>query len=91
MARPATTPAQRIANVRTAYSSLATLIDRAVSASTNLSDDDVCECAACKSDGAGITERECGGHARAAWAAVEVHGAAIHRQSRLLAGKSKGG
>lgn len=26
-----------------------------------------------------------------AWEAVEVHGATIHRQSRLLAGKSKGG
>lgn len=28
---------------------------------------------------------------RAAWDAVEVQGAIIHRQSRLLAGKSKGG
>lgn len=27
----------------------------------------------------------------AAWDAVEVHGATIHRQSRLLAGKAKGG
>jgi len=27
----------------------------------------------------------------AAWAAVEVQGATIHRQSRLLAGKTKGG
>lgn len=26
-----------------------------------------------------------------AWESVEVHGATIHRQSRLLAGKSKGG
>lgn len=26
-----------------------------------------------------------------AWELVEVHGATIHRQSRLLAGKSKGG
>jgi len=26
-----------------------------------------------------------------AWEAVEKHGATIHRQSRLLAGKSKGG
>lgn len=26
-----------------------------------------------------------------AWEAVEIHGATIHRQSRLLAGKSKGG
>lgn len=26
-----------------------------------------------------------------AWEAVEVHGATIHRQARLLAGKSKGG
>jgi hypothetical protein len=26
-----------------------------------------------------------------AWAAVEEHGATIHRQSRLLAGKSRGG
>jgi hypothetical protein len=25
------------------------------------------------------------------WDAVEVHGAVIHRQGRLLAGKSKGG
>jgi hypothetical protein len=29
--------------------------------------------------------------ARSAAEAVEVHGATIHRQSRLLAGKSKGG
>lgn len=29
--------------------------------------------------------------ALAAWAVVETHGATIHRQSRLLAGKSKGG
>ena len=28
---------------------------------------------------------------KAAWAEVERHGATIHRQSRLLAGKSKGG
>lgn len=27
----------------------------------------------------------------AAWEAVESHGAIVHRQSRLLAGKSKGG
>jgi hypothetical protein len=27
----------------------------------------------------------------AAWEAVEVHGATIHRQARLLAGKSRGG
>lgn len=26
-----------------------------------------------------------------AWECVEVHGATIHRQSRLLAGKSRGG
>lgn len=26
-----------------------------------------------------------------AWEAVEVNGATVHRQSRLLAGKSKGG
>jgi hypothetical protein len=26
-----------------------------------------------------------------AWEVVEVHGATIHRQSRLLAGKSRGG
>jgi len=26
-----------------------------------------------------------------AWNAVEIHGATIHRQARLLAGKSKGG
>lgn len=29
--------------------------------------------------------------ARAAWDAVEVHGATVHRQSRILAGKSRGG
>lgn len=28
---------------------------------------------------------------RRAWELVELHGATIHRQSRLLAGKSKGG
>lgn len=28
---------------------------------------------------------------RELWEAVETHGATIHRQSRLLAGKSKGG
>lgn len=27
----------------------------------------------------------------AAWEAVEKHGATVHRQARLLAGKSKGG
>lgn len=27
----------------------------------------------------------------AAWETVEQHGATVHRQSRLLAGKSKGG
>ena len=26
-----------------------------------------------------------------AWEAVEIHGATVHRQSRLLAGKSRGG
>jgi hypothetical protein len=26
-----------------------------------------------------------------AWEAVEIHGATIHRQARLLAGKSRGG
>lgn len=26
-----------------------------------------------------------------AWETVEIHGATIHRQSRLLAGKSRGG
>lgn len=29
--------------------------------------------------------------AHAAWDAVEQHGAIIHRQSRILAGKSRGG
>jgi hypothetical protein len=28
---------------------------------------------------------------RQLWAAVEEHGATIHRQSRILAGKSRGG
>jgi len=28
---------------------------------------------------------------RELWEAVEIHGATVHRQSRLLAGKSKGG
>jgi hypothetical protein len=89
MPRPVKSPVQRAADIRAAHAALGALIDRAERVTANLSDADVCGCA--EGNAEGITEAECGCASRRAWEAVEVHGATIHRQSRLLAGKSKGG
>lgn len=71
MARPATTLAQRAANVRSAVADLPAAIERATAASASYGDADA--------------------RTLAAWTIVETHGATVHRNGRLLAGKRKGG
>jgi hypothetical protein len=89
MPRRPVSPAERAANVKAASDALPALIARALAVTAGLSDDDVCECP--DGNAEGITEAECGCKSRKAWEAVECQGATIHRQGRLLAGKSKGG
>lgn len=89
MARKPLTRQDRIDAVVDAAEGLDALIRRAIHAETSMSDEDVCACP--EGNAAGITEAECGCAALKAWEAVETHGATIHRQARLLAGKSRGG